>query len=1255
MLFIDAIHDIDTQYNALSLSWIPTQLKENVKVILSVCPEINGLLDKLKLEIIPDDTHYLEVADLQTDDCLLLISELLEREHKTVSPEQKNVLRQTFNICANPLYLKVVIQFVRTWTSYDNVDNSVMALDIQQAIIKFLDHIEVNRGHHLVSHALAYLTASKTGLSDNEMEDVLSIDDTVMNEIFPDWEPARVRRCPSLAWARLKYDLRDFLVLKDCEGVTLYSWSHTQFATVCQARYLDDDRFSKEIHSTLADYFLGVWSGKKKPYIKPYIQNNNNVQELTADRLVPSQPLTFYGDDGEIHFNKRKYGQVPVHLFSSGRLKEFNELVLFSYEWLYNKTKALSLDLVLADFAMNPGVEAILVEKALRDSRAFITLDTDCLAPELTGRLLSYYTSHPNIQKLLSECDTMGLKQCSFIPNFPYHQIPGSPLKTTFKYQGMPSCFAMTGENTHYLLAKDPHKATVCKYDLISGEHTADICTSMGEMLVPPGGQYLVIVDNETEKAIKIHTMEDGSFVGQLIPLNHIQLKPKEKYHLDKVSLSDSHLCIIVTTDKSYLCIADLQKCRFLDMRGLEGKATICEITPDFKYVFCNSNETLVSYDLNTLEQFCNTTLEYRPSQVIFKKDVMRGFLINDVENKIYVMHLREGNLELIYKIVLTEYFQEDSMQNLTLSSNQELLLVRGKQNLLIYHVSTERVICHISRPADIPTEFKLPRSNYEEIDFTQAVFSADNKFVIGSIFRNIYVWHSANGRQLTSLQAPVGVIDHLLIPSDRGQIVTHLANSNEIHVWGLGDAIGHTGHLDRLTRPVEEILVTADDAKAFVKCQGSDEVGVLDMKTGQLVDLFTHPTEVVSFSATPDGKYLFVATKPGKPNTANKIWYLDQRQIIYEYGKGPAYNVAMKNDNTIISVIQQSSVFNAPYHITLFSFNTGLLEEYNLMHEIKFVLSKPFIMPQDKYLVILTADEYQQHKAHYVNPTICAIALKSNMAMSTFSANELQDVVRIRRILHIRPMPRNSYTIVVFYTNEPDITSGRKREQGYDHCHGFLIFDICSGVVCQVIDDFLAPSTPMDHVIFAKDVSLCLDDQSNIFDMGTGYYVKRLHNKDVRPQRLALNSKVAVYFNRSFIYAIRINDGVQIGSVDVHGTITCLEVCHDERTVVAGCKDGALVSYVIIDDQLDDVNTVLPKVGSRQSELLQQKDSSLARSWDKVDSTSLPAYSRPPSTINIGPSDREMLQKVKPVPRIRPTSDTILYLNPKSQVCNVM
>ena len=43
-------------------------------------------------------------------------------------------------------------------------------------------------------------------------------------------------------------------------------------------------------------------------------------------------------------------------------------------------------------------------------------------------------------------------------------------------------------------------------------------------------------------------------------------MKPKEKYRMGAVSVTDTHVAFIVTTDTSYLCVADVDACRFLEV-----------------------------------------------------------------------------------------------------------------------------------------------------------------------------------------------------------------------------------------------------------------------------------------------------------------------------------------------------------------------------------------------------------------------------------------------------------------------------------------------------------------------------------------------------------------------------------------------------------------------------------------------------------------------------------------------------------------
>ncbi len=69
------------------------------------------------------------------------------------------------------------------WKSYDKLNYLHLQYTINQSIMKLLDRIENQHGKILVSHALGYLTAAKSGLSESELEDLLSLDEKV-SKIF---------------------------------------------------------------------------------------------------------------------------------------------------------------------------------------------------------------------------------------------------------------------------------------------------------------------------------------------------------------------------------------------------------------------------------------------------------------------------------------------------------------------------------------------------------------------------------------------------------------------------------------------------------------------------------------------------------------------------------------------------------------------------------------------------------------------------------------------------------------------------------------------------------------------------------------------------------------------------------------------------------------------------------------------------------------------------------------------------------------
>ena len=56
---------------------------------------------------------------------------------------------------------------------------TLLAPNIRASIHKLFERIETKHGKVLVSHAFSYVTASKEGLTESELEDLLSLDEQV--------------------------------------------------------------------------------------------------------------------------------------------------------------------------------------------------------------------------------------------------------------------------------------------------------------------------------------------------------------------------------------------------------------------------------------------------------------------------------------------------------------------------------------------------------------------------------------------------------------------------------------------------------------------------------------------------------------------------------------------------------------------------------------------------------------------------------------------------------------------------------------------------------------------------------------------------------------------------------------------------------------------------------------------------------------------------------------------------------------------
>ena len=100
---------------------------------------------------------------------------------------------------------------------------------IKETIKYLFKRYETLYGKVLFSHCIFYLTLFEyNGISEGELEDILSIDDPVLTECFQYHHPP-VRRFQIALWLKIKYEIKDYLTHKETDSVQVVAWFHRSF------------------------------------------------------------------------------------------------------------------------------------------------------------------------------------------------------------------------------------------------------------------------------------------------------------------------------------------------------------------------------------------------------------------------------------------------------------------------------------------------------------------------------------------------------------------------------------------------------------------------------------------------------------------------------------------------------------------------------------------------------------------------------------------------------------------------------------------------------------------------------------------------------------------------------------------------------------------------------------------------------------------------------------------------------------------
>ena len=145
------------------------------------------------------------------------------------------------------LYLKLAMRIIQDWKSHDDVKGTLPPT-VPSLIAKIFESLEETYGKVFVCTALALLTFSVGGLTDQEMKDALSLYEDVLNSLFQYSDPGE-RIFPPHIWWRFRAALEGLLVERDggCLG-----WYHRQLKEAAERRYSSGKRRAHEVtHGTM--------------------------------------------------------------------------------------------------------------------------------------------------------------------------------------------------------------------------------------------------------------------------------------------------------------------------------------------------------------------------------------------------------------------------------------------------------------------------------------------------------------------------------------------------------------------------------------------------------------------------------------------------------------------------------------------------------------------------------------------------------------------------------------------------------------------------------------------------------------------------------------------------------------------------------------------------------------------------------------------------------------------------------------------
>lgn len=203
------------------------------------------------------------------DNARFVLDRMLLNVDRKLTDIQWDYVMEQVSYEPTPLYLVLAARIIATWHDNASSDVTIIRPTVAGIINQILDDIEIEYGTLFTRATLGFVTLSSHGISDDEMQDLISLDDDILHTIFQ-YSQLPTKRLPLHTWLRLKQALDGLITEKDHKCTC---WYYRQIQSVCYDRLSVQER--NKLYSIMGQYFGNL------------IDSNR-----ITTRLISRQPLT---------------------------------------------------------------------------------------------------------------------------------------------------------------------------------------------------------------------------------------------------------------------------------------------------------------------------------------------------------------------------------------------------------------------------------------------------------------------------------------------------------------------------------------------------------------------------------------------------------------------------------------------------------------------------------------------------------------------------------------------------------------------------------------------------------------------------------------------------------------------------------------------------------------------------------------------------------------------------------------------------